>query len=78
MAPTVEQPGGVLRAWSCIAGKLIIYCSQAWTSKGMQVFFSVCSKFDVQAADNERQNGPGCASFLGRSVVKPTDSSWMS
>ena len=34
MAPTVEQPGGVLRAWSCVAGKLIIYCSQARTSKG--------------------------------------------
>lgn len=56
MAPTVEQPGGVLRAWSCGAGKLIIYCSQVQTSNDTKVFFFGFSDIDAQAADNERQS----------------------
>lgn len=69
MAPTVEQPGGVLGAWSCVAGKLIIYCSQARTSKQTQVFFSGWCWIDAQAADNERQSGPGCSLSLIRRWV---------
>lgn len=68
----MQRLEAVLKACGGVAGELIIYCSQGWTSKRTQVFLSGCSEIDAQTAHNERQSTRRCC---GGGSVKTSDSS---
>lgn len=71
----MQRLEAALKACSGVAGRLIIYCSQAWTSKRTQVFLFGCSEIDAQTAHNERQSTRHCSGGGSDSAVKTSDSS---